>query len=132
MKTGLKPLKPLLLIFITSNALFLSGRRWLDDWGTDREIIIWGNVIVFAVTLISYFISIKGLRNTNPHAFVRSIYSGMMLKLFLCIIAAFGYISSAGKDIDKKALFTCMGLYLVYTFVEVSILSNMLKSRKNG
>ena len=72
----------------------------------------------------------KGLNNPNPHAFVRSVYGSIMIKLFLCIIVALIYIAIYQKQLNKPALFTCMGLYLVYTFMEVSILMKMLKHKE--
>jgi len=38
----------------------------------------------------------------------------------------------AKKDLNKPALFACMALYLVYTFVEVSSLQKLLKQKKNA
>lgn len=86
---------------------------------------------MFGITFLSFLMSEKGLQNKNPHAFVRAIYSSILLKFFICIIAAFIYISTNKQNINKPALFTCMGLYLVYTFVEVGVLTRMLKKRKN-
>ena len=54
-----------------------------------------------------------------------------MIKLFLCIIVALIYIAIYQKQLNKPALFTCMGLYLVYTFMEVSILMKMLKRKQS-
>jgi FtsH-binding integral membrane protein len=81
---------------------------------------------------LSFWLAQKGLGNANPHAFVRSVYTSMMLKLFACIIAAFVYIAMNRDNLNKPALFTCMALYLVYTFMEVSILMKQLKGRANG
>jgi hypothetical protein len=55
-----------------------------------------------------------------------------MIKFFLIAIAAFVYIMVAKKNLNKPALITCMGLYLVYTFVEVSSLQKLLKQKKNA
>jgi hypothetical protein len=56
----------------------------------------------------------------------------MMVKLFACIIAAFIYIATAKDGVNKAALFTLMGLYLVYTFIEVGILTKLLRQKSNG
>jgi len=55
-----------------------------------------------------------------------------MIKLFICVIAALIYIFLFRKDVNRAALFTCMGLYLIYTFIEVSVLTKMLKEKKNA
>ncbi|MBD0293586.1 MAG: hypothetical protein ICV84_00060, partial [Flavisolibacter sp.] len=46
--------------------------------------------------------------------------------------AAFIYIATFRKDLNKPALCTLMGLYLVYTFIEVSLLTKTLKQNTNA
>lgn len=123
---------PIVLLFIVLNALFISGKVFLERWGVDQEVLIIGNLLLFIIFLLSFLVAQRGLKTTNPHAFVRSIYGSMMIKFFLCIIAAFIYISICKKDLNKPALFTLMGLYLVYTFIEVATLTKMSKQKVNG
>jgi hypothetical protein len=123
---------PVLLIFVILNGMFITGRPWLRRLDADQDVVIIGNVLLFLITLASYAIAQKGLNHPNPHAFVRSVYSGLMIKLFVCIIAAFLYISAFRANVNKAALFTCMGLYLLYSFVEVSILMKQLKRKTHG
>jgi len=128
----LKPLLPAILLFIILNGFFLAGRNLLQKWGADQEVLIIGNLILFVVTMISYLLSIRGLQSANPHAVVRSVYGSFMIKFFVCIIAAFAYIMSVKKNVNKPALFACMGLYLVYSFIEVSVLTKLSKQKKNA
>jgi hypothetical protein len=114
------------------SAFFISGTTLLQRWNADQEVLIIGNLVLFVIFLLSFFVAQKGFKTTNPHAFVRSVYGAMMIKLFICIIAAFIYIAIYKKDLNKPALFTLMGLYLVYTFVEVATLTKMLKQKANG
>jgi hypothetical protein len=132
MKGKLKGLVPVIVVFGLLNGLFLFGKNMLRDWGVDQEVLIMGNTLLFIITFLSYVMALNGLKNPNPHAFVRSVYGSIMIKLFLCIIAAFIYIAIHKKNINKPALFICMGLYLVYTFLEVSILMKLLKQQKNA
>jgi hypothetical protein len=118
---------PILLLFIIMNALFITGKSFLLRIGADQEVLIYGNLFIGLISLVSFLISEKGIRNPNAHGFIRGMYGGIMLKLFACIILAFVYIASVGKEVNKPALFICMGLYLVYSFVEVSILTKLLK-----
>jgi len=121
---------PVILFFVLLNAIFIAGKNFFDDKGFDRDVLIIGNLLLFLITLMSLFMGKKGLNNPNPHAFVRSVYGSIMIKLFLCIIVALIYIAIYQKQLNKPALFTCMGLYLVYTFMEVSILMKMLKHKE--
>ena len=122
---------PIALLFVLLNALAIAGRSTLEGWGMSQNVFLGGNLLLFAITFFSFLIAERGLQDKNPHAFVRSVYTSILIKLFVCVIASFIYIWMNKKDINKPALFTCMGLYLVYTFLEVSVLTKMLKKR-NG
>lgn len=131
-KNRLKPFLPIVLIFVALNGFFISGRNILARWQADQDVLIVGNLLLFVITFLSFLLAQKGLKNANPHAFVRSVYGSMMLKFFVCLIAAFIYIFTFRKELNKPALFICMGLYLVYTFIEVAALTRLLKQQKNG
>ena len=123
---------PIVILFIVLNGFFIGGRALLERWGADQDVLIIGNVILFAITMISFLVAQKGLKSPNTHAFIRSVYGSIMLKLFACLIAAFIYIFLFRQHLNKPAFFTLMGLYLVYTFIEVKTLTKMLKQRANG
>jgi len=123
---------PLIIFFILLNAFFVSGKNLLVKWGVDQSVLILGNLLIFAVTIISFFIALRGIKSKNPNAFVRSVYGSFILKFFIFAIAAFVYTQMAGTNVNKTALFICMGLYLVYTFMEVSVLTKMLKRKADG
>lgn len=123
---------PIVILFVIVNAIFIAGRGLLERWGASQDVLIWGNLLLFVLTILSFVIAQRGLKDTNPHAFVRAVYSSIMLKLFASLIAAFIYIFLTRKDLNKPAFFALMGLYLVYTFIEVSTLTKMLKQRAHG
>lgn len=122
----------MLLIFIFLNAFFLAGKDWLAKKNIDQEVLIIGNLILFTVTLLTFLLTYRSLKAKNPNVFVRAMYGGFILKFFAVAIAAFVYIMVTKKNVNKPALFFCMGLYLVYTFFEVSSLLKVLKQKKNA
>jgi hypothetical protein len=124
-----KPIFPLILLFVVLNGFFISGRHLLERHHFSQELLLWGNIFLFVITLGSWALAQRGLRNPNPQAFVRGIYGGIMLKLFLCLIGAFIYIGTMRKQLNKPAFFTLMGLYLLYTFIEVASLTRQLRGR---
>lgn len=130
-KTRYRPFLPVLFLFITINVFLTVGRTMLQKWNIDQDVLIIGNLVIFCVTLLSYFLTMRGISSTNPHAFVRFVYVSIMLKLLVCIIAALIYIFLSRSNINKPALFVCMGLYLFYTFIEVMILIKSLKQKTN-
>jgi hypothetical protein len=128
----LRPLLPVILLFTFLTGFLLTQKNFLENKGINREVVIIGNLILFAITIGSWFISLRGLKAANPNVFVRSMYLNLMLKLFVCMIAAFVYIFTFKKELNKPALFICMGLYFVYTFIEVAALTKLLKQKKNA
>jgi hypothetical protein len=123
---------PLILVFILLNAFFIAGKNMLARWGVDQSVLIVGNLVLFAVTFSSFLLTRRALTSSNPHAFMRAMYGSFMIKFFVCAAAAFIYIMSVKKNVNKPALFACMGLYLVYTAIEISSLTKLLKQKKNA
>jgi hypothetical protein len=48
------------------------------------------------------------------------------------MVSAFMYILIAGKQVNKWGIFIVLGLYLIYTILEISILFNKGKQKNNG
>jgi hypothetical protein len=122
----LLPLPGIFLIFSLS-ILFFSGQ--LQDAGFDTRILTAANILFFLISVLSFFIQLRGMRNTNPHVFVRSVMAGMMVKMLVCIIATFAYVQLAGKNFNKRSVFVSLLLYLVYLAVEVVVVTKMNKKK---
>lgn len=131
-RSSWRAFSPVFLLFVLLNAFFIAGRSMLARWNADSDVLIAGNLFLFIITFVSFLIAQKGLQQKNPHAFVRSVYISIIFKLFVCIIAAFAYIATYRKAINKPALFILMGLYLIYTFLEVAQLTRLLKQKRNA
>jgi hypothetical protein len=128
-KTGFKAFRPVLLIFIITTALFIAARSMFTRWNIDTNVLIIGNLMLFLASAVSFYIYTRSLHSKNGHAVIRTMYGSIMAKMLICLVAAFIYISSVGKDVNKYAVFGCMFLYLFYTFVEVSILMKLSKTK---
>ena len=126
-----KAFRPLLLIFIITTALFLTSRAKLSQWDIDVDVLIFGNLILFAATAIAFYLFSRSMGSQNPAAIVRTIYGGVFSKMMICLVAAFIYISIVGKGVNKGGIFGCMFLYLIYTTGEVMILMKLSKKKKN-
>lgn len=111
--------------------LLLDKKDFLVKNGIDAWVLLIGNFVLFSATALSFYISQKSLKSTNPNSSVRSLYGSFMIKFFLVAIAAFVYIMVAKKNVNKPALLICMGLYLVYTFMEVAALQKLLKQKSH-
>lgn len=131
LRSKFRDFAPIALLFIILNGLFIGFRERLLAWNFDQDVLIMGNLFLFVITFFSFLIAKKGLQHQNPHVFMRSVMGSIMVKMFLAIIAAFIYIAIYKKGLNKPALFICMGLYLVYTFLEVSVLTRILRRKPN-
>jgi len=122
---------PVLSIFLIASGLFLGNPPIFSRWNVDVNVLLIGNLILFVATILSFFLFTRSLYSKNPHAIVRTMYSGVLVKMMLCLVAVFIYISIAGKSVNKGGVFGCMFLYLIYTFTEVAILMKLSKQKKN-
>jgi hypothetical protein len=128
----LKKFRPITLVFILGSALFIVWDKRLTTYGIDPDVAIIGNLVLFIATLVSFYLYYKALHNDRVAVFLRMIYSGMFIKMMICLFTAIIYISIAGKSTNKGAIFICMFLYFLYTFLEITILMKLSKQLKNG
>ena len=112
--------------------LFLDRKNIFDNNGIEGTVLLVGNFIIYIATALSFWVSQRSMNSTNPNSSVRSLYGSFMIKFFLLAMAAFVYIMAVKKNVNKPALMICMGLYLVYTFLEVASLQKLLKQKKNA
>jgi hypothetical protein len=131
-RNSLAALRPMILVFILVNGFLLAGKNLLVKWGVNQDVVIIGNLILFFVTLSTFLLSRQSLKSPNPNVFVRAMYGGVIIKLFVCVAVVFIYFMSVKKNINKPGLFTCMGLYMVYTVIEVASLTKLLRKKKNA
>jgi hypothetical protein len=122
---------PILAVFLVSSGLIIAGAAVLKEWKTDSRVLSGGNGLFFGLTAISYFLHIKSLRTPNPHVFVRTMYSSLIIKMMVCMVAAllYGWLT---KPVNKNAILGCFILYVIYTFLEVRVLMKFLKKSPNN
>jgi hypothetical protein len=132
MQNKVKLIRPLLALFAVITGFSIAGKSMLQRLNIDQDLLLFGNILLLLVTLCSFLLLTRGVYSANPNAFVRSMYGSFILKFFVIAIAAFVYIQLAQKAVNKPALIACMLLYIVYTFIEVSILLKLLKQKKNA
>ena len=121
-------LLPLLIVFLIVNGLLLGFRQRMDALGVDTSILMVGNLILFVIFLITFLMHARSAEGTSTQAFLRSVYGGMLLKLFGGAIAAFIYIYLFREKVNKPALFGCMFLYMLYTFIELRVVLKKSKT----
>lgn len=111
---------PVILLFVFINILLFIFRPFLMLHGFEFHFLIIANAVLCALSLSGYFIQVKGLKSSNINAFIRGVYSSLLLKMVIIMILLISYILINGGKVNEPSLFTSMGIYFVYTALEVS------------
>lgn len=123
---------PILLLFIVTVFLCQLFTARLNAWGVDPTVVIAGSLILLLASSVSLFLYQRAIRHANTMGFLRNTYSSLFFKLLVCAIAAIVYVMVTKDKVNKPGLFTCMFLYLVYTFLEMRSLMQWNKARRNA
>ncbi len=115
-----KKYAPVIILFVFINALVFIFKSFLQLNGFETGFLLIANAVLFFLSLSGFFIQMKGLKSTNINAFIRSVYSSLLLKMLIIMIAVLIYIFITRGKVNKPSLFTSMGLYLLYTSIEVT------------
>lgn len=120
-----------LVAFVIITIATIAAKNWLAAQLIDYRVVLGGNILLFLISVVTTTMSVKALNNPNPHAFVRAVYAGFLIRLFTCAIAAILYIVFAKDGVNKYGLFLSMLTYFVYTAIEVSAIQKILREKKN-
>ena len=123
---------PLVFIFVAVNALCVIFNNKLDDWHINHLVVQGANLLLFLLMFVSAYLHLKAIYKANPHAFMRSVLSATVLKLFVIAGATLVYLLVAGDNKSVYAIIAGMGLYVVYTTVELRGLFKLNKQTNDG
>ncbi len=122
---------PLVFVFLGIGAAILIFRDFLHQKGVDWQVLTGGNLLIYVITIVSLHLLTKGLQAESHPAFLRNFYSGIYFKLISFAVVAGIYIAAAGTNLNKPAIFICMALYFIYSFIERAIIVQESKRKKN-
>ena len=112
---------PFLVVFAFFTLLILILWDSIEKWGLQRYILMLANIFFLLLSLLVFFIQRKSLHAANPHQFIRSIMTGMMLKMFLTVAAILIYYFSA-RHFSRLSVVAAMLMYLFYLSAEIKSL----------
>ncbi len=112
------------IVFAALTAIFFYMKTAAPDFRFN--VMMGGNILMLILSTASYFMVTQQIKN-RPQAFIRGVYSGTFLKLFVCMASVMLYVMINKKDIHKPTLFVLFGIYAVYSVVETTILSKMAR-----
>ncbi len=129
MKQQQKVLLPFIFLFLAITILVLPFRVQLKNWQLDSGVLMAANLLFFITTIAVFSLQQKALHNANPNVFVRSILSGVMIKMLVCVLAILAYRFLFSKSFSKISVFAAMFFYLFYLAAEVTVLMKMNKQK---
>lgn len=121
----------LFILFIIVNSFCFLFKNWLDAKNIDHLVVIGANCILFVLSATVYYMHKKAVQNKNPYAFVRSVMAGTFIKLVVIAIAVVIYLKLAEQNKSVYAIVAGIGLYFIYTFVEVRSAQRLNKQNGN-
>jgi len=82
---------PVIGLFLFVNLVVFIFGNSLKEYGFNIGFLLVANAILFILTFLGFYLQTKGVRSTNVNAFIRGIYSSLLLKMFLLLVALFIY-----------------------------------------
>jgi hypothetical protein len=115
--------RPLLIMFLLLTGILLAFQNKLKNKNVNIDVVLIANILLFGVGMVNLWFQLKSLRNPNlsSGAVIRGLMAGTFLKLFVLAAAAMIYLVAAGEGRSVNAIFVAMGLYILYTWIEVRI-----------
>ncbi|MEY2812263.1 MAG: hypothetical protein RI991_1258 [Bacteroidota bacterium] len=124
-----KALRPIYILFIIINLIGLVLYKQLKTAGVDADVLLTGNIFVFALTMVSFYMLNKGLNAKTTFNFMSAVYGSFLMKLVVGAAAVVIYVLYAGEQKNLPGVFASMFLYLFYTFFEIKGLLELLKHK---
>lgn len=112
-------LATILILFVLVNAILLFSNAYFVDTSVFIfKFIMVVNLMLFTMSIFN-FIRFAKMDANNPHAMVRSVMVGTLLKMFVFAGAALAFATQKKAPVGMPTLLACMGLYLIYTWLEI-------------
>lgn len=113
-----KEFRPVFALFFAVLAIVLLTQKLALQLPINAVFVMVVNGMLFSMALFNYK-RISQVDVNNPNAMVRSVMAGTMLKFIVFGGAALWYAAQKKAPIGTNNLFIAMGLYLVYTWIEI-------------
>jgi hypothetical protein len=130
MNSRFKNVFPLIVTFLVLTIAVLIAKFLLAaKGGVDYTVVMAANCLFFFVSLLVFRMQYNAMQNSNPNVFIRSVMSGMIIKVFVCIGAVIGYYFLNRANFNKPAVYTGMIIYIIYLTVEVRTIMKLNKKK---
>ena len=123
---------PLFIVFVVVFILVLVFKDYLISKDINTSFVLGANFVLFTLSVAGLFIQSKGAGSANLNAFLRGIYTSLLMKMFLIVGAIIIYITIMGGEVNKGAIFISMALYIVFTGIEVKQIMKLVRRKTDG
>jgi FtsH-binding integral membrane protein len=89
----------------------------------DKGALMVANVVLALLSIGSYLMMQKKVKEERAQAFVNGVYSATLLRLMVCLGSIFIYAYTNRDHLHKPTVFVMMGMYILYSFLETVTMS---------
>ncbi len=115
-----KQLAPILFLFVFANTVLIFTYSYYGvSTSFNLKFIMVLNLMLFSMSIYNY-IRLRKMDASKPSAMVRSVMVGTLLKMMIFAGAALAYATQKKAPVGYPTLLSSMGLYLIYTWIEIS------------
>lgn len=107
-----------IVLFVFTNTIVLFTKHFGSLLEIKFNFILVVNAMLFGMSFFNHY-RLTQLSTTNAHAMVRSVMLGTLLKMIVFAGSALVYAMQKNGPVGVMTLLICMGLYLIYTFLEI-------------
>ena len=109
------------ILFIFGSVLIIVFGSWLALRNIAPHVVLSANILLYVITMLNLYFQWRNINHPNPNVIVRGVIAGTFIKLLLLASSVMIYLLASGPSRSVNAVFVGMGLYIVYTWLEVRI-----------
>ena len=113
-----KKFLPVTALFVLMNTIGLYCIYFFPIKGIKLSFILVVNLMLFVLALFNFW-RIQRMDLSKPNQMVQSVMMGTLIKMMIFAIAALIYSRQNLGPVGLITLFISMGIYLMYTFLEI-------------
>lgn len=113
-----KKFLPVTALFVLMNTIGLYCIYFFPIKGIKLSFILVVNLMLFVLALFNFW-RIQKMDLSKPNQMVQSVMMGTLVKMMIFAIAALIYSRQNLGPVGLITLFISMGIYLMYTFLEI-------------
>lgn len=113
-----KKFLPVTALFVLMNTMGLYCIYFFPIKGIKLSFILVVNLMLFVLALFNFW-RIQKMDLSKPNQMVQSVMMGTLIKMMIFAIAALIYSRQNLGPVGLITLFISMGIYLMYTFLEI-------------